>query len=664
MENFVSTLVASDSGAFVVGQVPTRLMSVCALLCPSWAQTPCYEETVAPSNGQVDDCFGEALDIAGGVMVIGAPGKDGIAVNEGAAYIFERRNGRWEEEAYLVSGDPLTLQSFGSEVATDGVHVFVQSRLHTQAVVPPGGSTVHVYEKIGGSWTLTQRLYDGQNQSGGFDNFGFDIEVDSDRALIFNFFRRVIHIFEKSGANWVEVDAIDSSAMGPFGVGGGASFGYNLAVDGDFMAITHAGATNRAHILEYDGVSWMAVAELAANEPQVFVDASVAIEGDQAFVGSWTRNGQTGAVWVYQNTGPSWSWGHTQTLEANDASTSSRYGSAVSVDGDLLSVGASVDDGALHNAGAVYLLARDQGGQWEEVQKILSGSPVEAARLGARAKLEGSWVYVGGPGDHVIYGGALHAFRGASEIGVPFGVANPNSSGLEATLFARGSSVVDHNCLVLEAAGMPPGQFGYFLMSRTQGYVQLFGGSQGVLLLGLPLSRFANDIIVVTPLGDAQFTPDLSQLPQGIVVQPGETWNFQMWFRDTNPGQTSNTTNGLAVAFETSGTPAVQFPSTLLELEEDTTQFELAISLSQPSLVDVVVPYTIRGSATNNVDWRSEEPNPIIVPAGETVIQMTIVVAEDDSIEGTETGVITLGAPSGGVLGTAPEFTLTIVDDD
>ena len=46
------------------------------------------------------------------------------------------------------------------------------------------------------------------------------------------------------------------------------------------------------------------------------------------------------------------------------------------------------------------------------------------------------------------------------------------------------------------------------------------------------------------------FAPDLPNLPQGTVIQAGETWSFQYWYRDRNPGSTSNTSNGLAIAFQ------------------------------------------------------------------------------------------------------------------
>ena len=48
--------------------------------------------------------------------------------------------------------------------------------------------------------------------------------------------------------------------------------------------------------------------------------------------------------------------------------------------------------------------------------------------------------------------------------------------------------------------------------------------------------------------GRALFEVDLANLPGGVLFQPGETWNFQMWFRDFGP--TSNTTDGVAISYQ------------------------------------------------------------------------------------------------------------------
>ena len=44
---------------------------------------------------------------------------------------------------------------------------------------------------------------------------------------------------------------------------------------------------------------------------------------------------------------------------------------------------------------------------------------------------------------------------------------------------------------------------------------------------------------------------DLTSIPVNppIAVQPGDTWHFQCWYRDSNPGQTSNFTDAVRVMF-------------------------------------------------------------------------------------------------------------------
>lgn len=127
--------------------------------------------------------------------------------------------------------------------------------------------------------------------------------------------------------------------------------------------------------------------------------------------------------------------------------------------------------------------------------------------------------------------------------------ANPNSTGVPATIAATGSPYVDVEDLTLSAGDLPPGSFGYFLMSRTQDFVPDFGASQGNLCLGAPQVRFDEHVLNAGAGGTVALTLDFGALPQGTVFQPGDDWNFQYWYRDQNPGFTSNTTAGVSVTF-------------------------------------------------------------------------------------------------------------------
>ncbi|MCP3916555.1 MAG: hypothetical protein GY711_13445 [bacterium] len=151
---------------------------------------------------------------------------------------------------------------------------------------------------------------------------------------------------------------------------------------------------------------------------------------------------------------------------------------------------------------------------------------------------------LGFPDSHVIIDPVVDRV----DIGNTYCPAHVNSTGFFARLLAQGSDRVGDNALTLLALRVPKHQVGYFLMSDTRDFVPYFGGSLGILCLGQPLVRFSDDIVHTGTDGEIVFTPDLTQLPQMTVIQPGETWNFQLWFRDI--GNTSNTSTATEVIFQ------------------------------------------------------------------------------------------------------------------
>ena len=86
-------------------------------------------------------------------------------------------------------------------------------------------------------------------------------------------------------------------------------------------------------------------------------------------------------------------------------------------------------------------------------------------------------------------------------------------------------------------------------MSQNSDFVPFFSGSQGNLCLGSPIRRFVNDVLDSGTEGEVSTTLDFDDLPGNVEFQPGERWFFQYWYRDMNPGSTSNTTPGVSVTF-------------------------------------------------------------------------------------------------------------------
>ncbi len=130
-----------------------------------------------------------------------------------------------------------------------------------------------------------------------------------------------------------------------------------------------------------------------------------------------------------------------------------------------------------------------------------------------------------------------------------------NSSGRAGIMDAMGSALVAQNNVTLFARDLPAQVFGFFLVSRTQGFVAQPGDNSGNLCLGGGIGRYSGpgQIGQSGSAGVISLQLDLAQTPTplGFVsVAPGETWNYQAWFRNFTSTGTSNFTTGLSIEFQ------------------------------------------------------------------------------------------------------------------
>jgi hypothetical protein len=107
----------------------------------------------------------------------------------------------------------------------------------------------------------------------------------------------------------------------------------------------------------------------------------------------------------------------------------------------------------------------------------------------------------------------------------------------------------------LHADGLALQAFSYFLASQTQGFVLNPGGSRGNLCLGGSIARNVGGVIMNSGAsGSVTVDAPLGAMPQPtgpVMALPGETWNFQCWFRDSVGGAaTSNFSDGLSLLLQ------------------------------------------------------------------------------------------------------------------
>ncbi|MEM1447878.1 MAG: hypothetical protein AAF726_08475 [Planctomycetota bacterium] len=137
-------------------------------------------------------------------------------------------------------------------------------------------------------------------------------------------------------------------------------------------------------------------------------------------------------------------------------------------------------------------------------------------------------------------------------IGATVCSAQPNSTGVPSEIAAYGDDRAIANLFELRATSLPPGAAGYFLASMNLDFVPGAGGSQGDLCVGNPVGRIVDSVQLASPLGVSAWRVDLTSIPQptgAVQVVPGTAWYFQLWYRDANPGPTSNFSEAAGILF-------------------------------------------------------------------------------------------------------------------
>ena len=137
---------------------------------------------------------------------------------------------------------------------------------------------------------------------------------------------------------------------------------------------------------------------------------SVALWGDLLVVGAPSRTplGETGSAYIfYRNQGGPNNWGEVTKITASDAEANDLFGNRVAISGEIIAVGAYLDDDACPgdpgcNSGSVYIFYRDQGGpdNWGEVKKLTASDAADGDQFGRSATaVSGDIIVVGALSD-------------------------------------------------------------------------------------------------------------------------------------------------------------------------------------------------------------------------------------------------------------------------
>ncbi len=123
--------------------------------------------------------------------------------------------------------------------------------------------------------------------------------------------------------------------------------------------------------------------------------------------------------------------------------------------------------------------------------------------------------------------------------------ANPNSTGNAAKISASGSTSISDNNLTLMAINCPAKQFGIFFYGQGQTQKPL---GDGFLCISGGFARLP--VVQVDAFGQVFHPLDLNNLPPSGPISPGESWDFQFWYRDKTGGPAGyNFSDAIEISF-------------------------------------------------------------------------------------------------------------------
>ena len=406
------------------------------------------------SDGKADMNFGGAVAIAGDTVVVSAnDGPLGGNGGPGAVYVFTKPVSGWADMtqvAKLTPSDGAAGERFGSSVAISGDTVVVgadEANLGSNSYhIQQGAAYVFTMPVTGwADMTQTAKLIasdytDAAEFGTSVAISGNTIVVGAQQAMVgANEGQGAAYVFAMPNTGWADATqtAKLSASDGAARNGGWEEyFGHAVAISGGTVVVGAYGDiiggndNQGAAYVFTEPVSGRAdmtqTAKLTASDGAKYNDfgSAVSISGDTVVVGAYGakvgNNSYQGAAYVFVAPVSGWAdMTQTAKLTASDGAGYAQFGNAVSISGNMVVIGAyDATVGAIDNEGAAYVFA-EPGSGWANMTQTAKLTATDGdgnTQFGFSVSISGSTVVVGANSAYV----AGHSRQGAAYV---FGTA-------------------------------------------------------------------------------------------------------------------------------------------------------------------------------------------------------------------------------------------------
>ncbi len=312
--------------------------------------------TLLPEDGAMEMNFGGkgesvALSADTTTAIVGADRADRPnGAESGVAYLFERTDDTWNRQSRLVPDDGDRKDFFGKSVAlsADGTLALIGA-WGTDTPNPGGGGSAYVFERADGGWTQQAKLVPAEGTGGAFGS-SVTLAADGTRALIGTpaddepngQTSGSAYVFTAVEDGWQQRAKLAAADGGP-----GDYFGGSVTLAGDTALVgapeadeAHGEAAGSAYVFERADGTWTQQAKLVADDgdgTDLFgVATALSEDGSTALCGARVDedpNGDlAGSAYVFAAAADG--WGQQAKLVAADGESHDVFGRSVAMAGD------------------------------------------------------------------------------------------------------------------------------------------------------------------------------------------------------------------------------------------------------------------------------------------------------------------------------------------
>lgn len=299
--------------------------------------------------------------VSGDTIVFGVPSASQNGAYTGSAYVFQKINGFWEQQAKLLASDGETGDGFGSGVAIDGDTIIVGAPdADYDGLRSPG--VAYVFARSNGVWSEQQPPLTHTAANKGDDKLGMHVSMDGDIAIIAGALRPGGSVvFSRQNGVWAQ-----EAILYPEDQADSWGFAYDSAIVGDTAllvgarSVTGQRSESAVYVLKRTAGVWSQQAKiipdsLNSNAPYITI-YSVAMVNDMFVVGTEVRSQYDhykSVAFTFERTGEDWA--QQKMFVASDNEEDDAFGFAVGINQDSVLVGSVRDSDLGEWSGSVYV---------------------------------------------------------------------------------------------------------------------------------------------------------------------------------------------------------------------------------------------------------------------------------------------------------------------